>query len=204
MAVRTQKAKYETGDDSVSHTQAILCHAKNVKEIYYQLSAAPTAAPIIPSGPIASIEDVPIKAIDILSVIVAQKLKKKVDEIPLSKTIKDLVGGKSTLQNEILGDLQQEFSTAPEKAEELPLEELGSTLGAGSSGSLGKYSNGLIARLIGGKMPGGFNISAIKSYLAKTWGLGSLMVEYYQSIFQTCGSRGSALTGIKTGCRSAG
>ena len=47
-------------------------------------------------------EDVPIKAIDILLVIVAQKLKKRVDEIPLAKSIKDLVGGKSTLQNEIL------------------------------------------------------------------------------------------------------
>jgi fatty acid synthase subunit alpha, fungi type len=54
------------------------------------------------SGPVASIEDVPIKAIDILLVIVAQKLKKRVDEIPLSKSIKDLVSGKSTLQNEIL------------------------------------------------------------------------------------------------------
>jgi fatty acid synthase subunit alpha, fungi type len=40
-----------------------------------------------------------------LNVIVAQKLKKKVEEVPLSKSIKDLVGGKSTLQNEILGDL---------------------------------------------------------------------------------------------------
>jgi fatty acid synthase subunit alpha, fungi type len=56
-------------------------------------------------------EDVPIKAIDILLVIVAQKLKKRVDEMPLSKLIKDLVGGKSTLQNEILGDLQQEFAS---------------------------------------------------------------------------------------------
>jgi fatty acid synthase subunit alpha, fungi type len=58
---------------------------------------------------------------------VAQKLKKQVDEIPLSKSVKDLVGvgGKSTLQNEILGDLQQEFASAPEKGEELPLEELG-------------------------------------------------------------------------------
>ena len=35
--------------------------------------------------PVASLEDVPIKAIDILLVIVAQKLKKPVDEIPLSK-----------------------------------------------------------------------------------------------------------------------
>ena len=116
-------------------------------------------------------EDVPIKAIDILLVIVAQKLKKKVDEIPLSKSIKDLVGGKSTLQSEILGDLQQEFASAPEKGEELPLEELGSALGSSFSGALGKYSTGLISRLIGGKMPGGFNLSAIKSYLSILVGL---------------------------------
>ena len=196
MATRTLKAKYETLDGSVSRNRSILCHAKNVKEVYYQYEdevevptsgepvEAPTAAtPAIPvativaapasSGPVASIEDVPIKAIDILLVIVAQKLKKRVDEIPLSKTIKDLVGGKSTLQNEILGDLQQEFASAPEKGEELPLEELGSALGSGFGGALGKYSTGLVSRLIGGKMPGGFNSSAIKSYLSKNWGLGS-------------------------------
>jgi fatty acid synthase subunit alpha len=99
------------------------------------------------------VEEVPIKAIDILLVIVAQKLKKRVDEIPRSKSIKDLVGRKSTLQNEIVGDLQQEFASAPEKGEELPLEELGSALRSGFSGTLGKYSTGLISRLIGGKMP---------------------------------------------------
>ncbi|RDB25744.1 Fatty acid synthase subunit alpha [Hypsizygus marmoreus] len=197
MATRTLKAKYETSDDSVSRSRTILCHAKNVKEIYYQyedaleapaiqdtpsdgpassavpaVQAAPVAVAAAPSGPVASIEDVPVKAVDILSVIVAQKLKKRVDEIPLGKSIKDLVGGKSTLQNEILGDLQQEFASAPEKGEELPLEELGSALSSGFNGSLGKYSNGLISRLIGGKMPGGFNASAMKAYLAKTWGLG--------------------------------
>ena len=118
-------------------------------------------------------EDILIKAINILLVIVAQKLKKQVDKIPLSKSIKDLVGGKSTLQNEILGDLQQEFTSAPEKGEELPLEVLSSALGSGFSGALGRYSTGLISRLIGGKMRGGFNSSAIKSYLRKNWGLGS-------------------------------
>ncbi|KII85134.1 hypothetical protein PLICRDRAFT_45274 [Plicaturopsis crispa FD-325 SS-3] len=196
MATRTLKAKYEAEDDSVSHTRTILCHAKNSKEIYYQFedeldepaaeapsdspAPAPTAsapAPVAvavaaPSGPATSIEDAPIKAADVLSVIVAQKLKKKVEEVPLSKSIKDLVGGKSTLQNEILGDLQLEFTSAPEKGEELPLEELASGLGVGYSGALGKYTSGLISRLIGGKMPGGFNSSAIKAYLSKTWGLG--------------------------------
>ncbi|KAA1467738.1 fatty acid synthase [Dentipellis sp. KUC8613] len=197
MATRTLKAKYETEDDSVSHSRTILCHAKNGKEIYYQFedeaeapaeaeassqsapaaAAAPTpaavAAPVAaPSGPVASIDDVPVKATDILATIVAQKLKKKIEEIPLSKSIKDLVGGKSTLQNEILGDLQMEFTSAPEKGEELPLEELGSALAMGHSGSLGKYTTGLISRMVGGKMPGGFNLSAIKGHLAKTWGLG--------------------------------
>jgi len=117
---------------------------------------------------------VPVKAIDILLVVVAQKLKKRIDKSTRSllKTIKDLVSGKLTLQNEILGDLQQEFALAPEKGQELPLEELGSTLGSDFNGSLGKYSTGLVSRLVGGKMPDGFNASSIKGYLAKTWGLG--------------------------------
>jgi len=195
MATRTLKAKYEASDDSLTVKRTILCHAKNVKEIYYQFEdeveeaapeptsaqAAPvaavaaSAAPVVaapPAGGAASIDDVPLKALDILTVIVAQKLKKRVDEISLSKSIKDLVGGKSTLQNEILGDLQAEFASAPEKGEELPLEELGSSLASGFSGSLGKYSTGLISRLVGGKLPGGFNVSAVKAYLSKTWGLG--------------------------------
>ena len=197
MATRTLKAKYEVQDDSITHTRLIYCHAKHTKEVYYQfedepeapaesepestsapaaasapVAAAPVAAAAPPAGAVASIEDAPLKAVDILAVVVAQKLKKKVEEIPLSKSIKDLVGGKSTLQNEILGDLQLEFSSAPEKGEELPLEELGSALGVGFSGSLGKYSTGLVSRLVGGKMPGGFNVSAIKSYLSKSWGLG--------------------------------
>jgi fatty acid synthase subunit alpha, fungi type len=54
------------------------------------------------------------------------------------------------------------------QGDELPLEELG-----WFSGALGKYSTGLVSRLIGGKMPGVFNSSAIKSYLSKNLGLGS-------------------------------
>jgi len=199
MATRTWKAKYEQSDDSISHTRVIFCHAKHPKEIYYQFedepeavapestdegspspspvanSPAPTApaAPALSTGPAASIADEPLKAVDTLRTIVAQKLKKSIGEVPLSKSIKDLVGGKSTLQNEILGDLQLEFSSAPEKGEELPLEELGAALGSNYSGTLGKYTSGLISRLVGGKMPGGFNLSTIKTYLSKTWGLGS-------------------------------
>ena len=197
MASRTLKAKYEVQDDSVGRKREILCHSKNTKEIYYQFedeaaaepeaaatseaapapvaqAAAPVAAaPAASAGPAASIPDEPLKAGDTLRIIIAQKLKKSVDEVPLGKSIKDLVGGKSTLQNEILGDLQLEFGSAPEKGEELPLDELASGLGSGYSGSLGKYTSGLISRLVGSKMPGGFNMSAVKAHLAKAWGLGS-------------------------------
>ena len=184
MATRTLKAKYEAGDDSVSRARAILCHAKHTKGVYYQFedevatkstpepvaASAPTPvatvqAPVVaaptPTAAATSIEDAPIKSLEISTVIIAQKLKKPANEVLLSKSVKDLVGGKSTLQNEILGDLGQEFSSAPDKGEELPLEELGAALGVGFSGNLGKYTTSLVSRLIGGKVPGGLSSSPI-------------------------------------------
>ena len=189
------RIKYDGHDASLGVKRQILCVAKNSKEIYYQFEdvaaeapvesdtpsapvaaavAAPVhvAAPAAGAGPAASIPDEPLKAVDTLRVIIAQKLKKSVSEVPLSKTIKDLVGGKSTLQNEILGDLQAEFGSAPEKGEELPLSELGAALGQSYAGTLGKHTAGLVSRMIGSKMPGGFGLSAAKAHLGKTWGLG--------------------------------
>ena len=190
MAVRTLKA--ETKDDSTSQVRRILCASKDQKEIYYQFEDVPeatlgqdtpveaanpapvpaAAVPSVHATPPASIEDVPIRAVDILAEIVSQKLKKQLSEVPLLKSIKELSNGKSTLQNEIMGDLQGEFSSASDKGEELPLEELGAALGSGHSGNLVKYSTGLVSRAIGGKMPGGFNISSAKAHLSNTWGLG--------------------------------
>lgn len=118
--------------------------------------------------------DVPVTATEVIHVVIAQKLKKSVDEVPLSKAVKDLVGGKSTLQNEILGDLQKEFNNAvPEKAEETPLDELGASLDGSFSGTLGKHTSSLVAKMIGAKMPGGFTLANAKSYLSTTYGLGS-------------------------------
>ena len=84
-----------------------------------------------------------------------------------------MVGGKSTMQNEIVSSLIEEFSSVPERGEELPIDELGSALQAGYSGNLGKYTNGLVSRLVGSKLPGGFNLSSLKGHLSKTWGLGA-------------------------------
>lgn len=80
--------------------------------------------------------------------------------------------GKSTLQNEILGDLGKEFGSTPEKPEDTPLDELSAAMQATFDGNLGKTTQGLVARLISSKMPGGFNITTARKYLETRWGLG--------------------------------
>lgn len=121
MARRTLAAKYESYDAALSLQRQILCYNKDVKEIYYdvepqaeeveapaesstpsqssttavpaQTAPAAASAPAPSAGPAAQIADEPVKAIDIVRALVAQKLKKQLLEVPLSMAIKDLVNG---------------------------------------------------------------------------------------------------------------
>ncbi|ODV95607.1 hypothetical protein PACTADRAFT_42750 [Pachysolen tannophilus NRRL Y-2460] len=198
MASRTIKAKYESYDAALSLQRQVLTYSKDTKEIYYKPDpadlvpeetpvvtaassvAAPAAssapAPAVsaapaPSGPVAQIPDEPVPASLILHVLVAHKLKKPLDAVPMSKAIKDLVGGKSTVQNEILGDLGKEFGSTPEKPEDTPLQELAEQFQDSFNGSLGKQTSSLIARLMSSKMPGGFSVTSARKYL-ESRGLG--------------------------------
>ncbi|KAK5093824.1 beta subunit of fatty acid synthetase [Exophiala xenobiotica] len=203
MAKRTLASKYEAYDAATSVQRQVLAYNKDVKEIYYDVdpvedepaapaggapadsapsssapapapsAAAAPAPPAASSGPAAAVADAPVQAVDILRALVAQKLKKPLNDIPLSKAIKDLVGGKSTLQNEILGDLGKEFGSTPEKPEDTPLDELGAAMQSTFNGQLGKQSQSLIARMVSSKMPGGFNITAVRKHLETKFGLGS-------------------------------
>lgn len=121
MAKRTLASKYEAYDAAKSVQRQILCYNKDAKEIYYdvdpvveeetapaasaalassspsappQPSAPTSAAPPPSSGPAAAVTDAPVQAVDIVRSLIAQKLKKPLADIPLSKAIKDLVGGK--------------------------------------------------------------------------------------------------------------
>lgn len=119
MAKRTLASKYEAYDAAKSVQRQILCYNKDAKEIYYDVDpvedepepaaassgapapsapagSAPVAvsAPAPSAGPAAQVPDAPVGALDIVRALIAQKLKKPLLEIPLSKAIKDLVGGK--------------------------------------------------------------------------------------------------------------
>lgn len=117
MAKRTLASKYEAYDAAKSVQRQILCYNKDAKEIYYDVdpvedepeatvsspataadapapSGSAVAAPPPPSsGPAVQIPDQPVLAIDIVHALIAQKLKKPLQDVPLSKAIKDLVGG---------------------------------------------------------------------------------------------------------------
>lgn len=122
MAKRTLASKYEAYDAALSVQRQILCYNKDAKEIYYDVdpveeeassapeesetqtpapssklapSPAPAAlsTPSINAGPASAVADVPVIAVDIVRSLIAQKLKKPLADIPLSKAIKDLVGG---------------------------------------------------------------------------------------------------------------
>ncbi|KAI8319305.1 hypothetical protein GQ54DRAFT_320354 [Martensiomyces pterosporus] len=138
-----------------------------------QQSSLPPPSAAAPSNlPGAAIADTPLEAVDVIHTIVAHKLKRALDMVPVDRSIKELTGGKSTLQNEILGDLQKEISgTMPDKPEELPLRELAAAVGS-FSGTLGKHTSSHIARLFSAKMPGGFTQSAARSLLQTAYGLG--------------------------------
>lgn len=119
MAKRTLAAKYQAHDAAKSIQRQILCYNKDAKEIYYDVdpvedepapaaatetpaAAAPAAgaapvaaaAPAPSAGPAAQVPDAPVGALEIVRSLIAQKLKKPFTEVPLSKAIKDLVGGK--------------------------------------------------------------------------------------------------------------
>jgi fatty acid synthase subunit alpha len=80
--------------------------------------------------------------------------------------------GKSTLQNELIGDLGVEFTSLPDGAEDLSLKALASTLDGSFGAKPGKQISALISRCVASKMPAGFNYAAIKRYLETRWGLG--------------------------------
>ncbi|PLW22534.1 hypothetical protein PCANC_25084 [Puccinia coronata f. sp. avenae] len=121
-------------DTAQSMTRETLGISKNIKEIYdknedqVEAKAAPptinefaAASPAVVAAPIA-----------------VTGLKKPLDEVPPSKDIKYLIGGKSTLQNELLGCTEAEFGPAPDKAEEMSLGKLGAALQPSYIGTIGK------------------------------------------------------------------
>jgi len=133
--------------------------------------AAPVPMPVVVAPQLAApasvaIADAPVDGLHFLRVLLAIRLKQKLESISPDATLKQLAGGKSALQNEIVGDMEKEFgSKAEDNMAELPLKALAAKAG-GSYNRLGEVSNSLISKMLGRKMPGGFSLSSLRTYLA--------------------------------------
>ena len=203
MAKRTIELKYPSKDTAQNVSRQLLSFQQNLDKISYEQKFAPppekqlssqspsehkpakgaepieVQAPAIVAAAAASniaaaeIDDVSVNIIEIVSTIIATGLKKPLDAFQMSKSVKALCGGRSTVQNEIIGDLAAEVGEVPDGAEDLPLDALCTSLQPSFTGKLGKKTSSLIDKLISQKSPGTFQNAGIRKYLKSRWGLGS-------------------------------
>ncbi|KAI0105027.1 putative fatty acid synthase alpha subunit FasA [Nemania sp. FL0031] len=176
---------YYEYDDSSSYTS----DAKASNDTIQSEPAQPTpsgkhvvSVPVseAPSVPISSpptapstVVDKEFTAIEVIISLVAQKLRRAFDQVDPKESIQSLSKGKSTLQNELIGDLAAEFGDVlPDGSEGLALEALGENLHSGFSGKPGKTLKQLLDRFLSSKMPGGFGQAELAMYLTSRWGLG--------------------------------
>ncbi|KAL4902743.1 hypothetical protein BDW74DRAFT_186700 [Aspergillus multicolor] len=122
---------------------------------------------------VLELEDESLKARDIAMMIVSRALKKSPADVDRSKSIKTLAGGRSTLENEIVGDLHAEFKSLPERAEDLSLGQLCDCIQSGKKQALqlGKVSTNMVNSLFTSKFPGTFTMAGAREHLGSRWGL---------------------------------
>ncbi|EED22444.1 3-oxoacyl-[acyl-carrier-protein] synthase, putative [Talaromyces stipitatus ATCC 10500] len=193
MARRTLD-NFNAGYDSANgKRRTLLSISKNQDDIHYEngpfkeidledlphesipTQSQASVTPEVPAMKVAHakvVPDAPISAIELLKALVAHTLKKSVSEINAEDSVTSLSKGRSTIQNEIIGDLLEEFGSLPEGSENLSLREVAATIQPSFDGTLGKSSRKRIERMIASKMPGSFSMSAARSYLSAKWRLG--------------------------------
>eukprot|EP00397_Hematodinium_sp_SG-2012_P000216 GEMP01000216.1.p1 GENE.GEMP01000216.1~~GEMP01000216.1.p1 ORF type:complete len:2535 (+),score=668.96 GEMP01000216.1:959-7606(+) len=126
--------------------------------------------PVRPSASAVAVPDCPITALEALQVIVAMKVKKRVADVAASAVIAVLCGGKDALQAEIVADLRQEFGHAPENSARTTLLEVAK--GYSAYHALGHYTKDCVTTLLASTMPPGFELLAVRQYLATHFDLG--------------------------------
>ncbi|GJD04071.1 fatty acid synthase alpha subunit [Colletotrichum higginsianum] len=143
--------------------------------------ASEAASPSTPPKPVeavaqevqqqpVSLPDTPTTSLDILTALVAVALKKPSSEIATDQSIKGLCGGRSTLQNEIIGDLVKEFGSLPDQPEDMPISSLSGILtDLGQGNKLGPGMLGLVSKLASTKMPAGTSTATFRQYLENRW-----------------------------------
>ncbi|KAI1106179.1 putative 3-oxoacyl-synthase [Jackrogersella minutella] len=155
-----EKQKTETGSEPVPEA------SKHAPDPLVTQAAPPAKAD-------SPIPDAPITALDSVKALVASSLKKQASDIKLDDSIKGISGGRSIVQNEIIGDMLEEFGPLADDVENIPLKEFASSIQGTYDGKMKKCLRTRVEKMIGSKMPGSFDLISARSYLSDKWGLAS-------------------------------
>ncbi|KAI0380212.1 putative 3-oxoacyl-synthase [Hypomontagnella monticulosa] len=141
-------------------------------------ASKPAPEPVAASAPApakadAPVPDAPITALDSVKALVASSLKKPASDLKLDESIKAISGGRSIVQNEIIGDMLEEFGPLADDVENMPLKEIAAMIQGNYDGKMKKCLRTRVEKMIGSKMPGSFDLIAARSYLNDKWGLAS-------------------------------
>ncbi|PYH86086.1 fatty-acid synthase alpha chain [Aspergillus uvarum CBS 121591] len=201
MMAQTVKSKFLHSDRASLLKRQLLASEKQGKEIYYEYDApvaaaaeAPVPASLAPEAaitksvvpeavkaptpvavpvPEAVIDDQPARAFEVIRTLLSRVLKIAVTDIVGTQSIKSLAGGRSTLENEIIGDLNSEFGSLPDRAEDLTVTDLSDALQKTFTGQMRKVMLKMLHAMFASKMPGQFTVATTRAYLQSRWGLGS-------------------------------
>jgi fatty acid synthase subunit alpha len=138
-------------------------------------SPPPAAVAETPTPSQPNMPDASASAQEIVLAIISQKLDRALGADDLRKSVKQLCGGRSTMQNEIIGDFEGEFGSMPEDAEGIELQTLCDRLEASpasSGGRLRRTTTAMVSKMVSLKMPASFRTAQIRAYLESRWGLG--------------------------------
>lgn len=111
-------------------------------------------------------------SIVVKGIIVGKLPAHRLETLPTTKTLKELCGGKSTLQNEIKGDLLKEIPSLADQSniEDMPVESI--TDYCEDVSTLGPVTQDLVTKFIPRKFAGQLNsVSAVRQYLCAKWGV---------------------------------
>ena len=124
-------------------------------------------------GKSIAIPDVPLEALDSVKAIAAVSIKRAMTEQDNQTTVRRLSGDRSTIENEIVGNLIEEFGDVPHDVENMSLQDIATELQRNHSGRMGRCLRKLTARIFTSKMPASLDLNALRQQLNDEWGLGS-------------------------------
>eukprot|EP00808_Paulinella_micropora_P024899 g5996.t1 len=138
------------------------------------IAPEPVAAPSAPVGGGVNYPDLRVTTKHRLSVLLAKKLDVTLDKLAKDATIRELTGGRSALQNELMALLETEFGCKAEGMEDKKIDDAAASIEKmlkAQPDQNGKVLAAMISRWATQYLPAGYALSDAQFFIKKNFGL---------------------------------